>query len=169
MTVKKLHWSAYYDMPEKIPATFGNLYLGNKMSGVPFFNAAWFDETAAKLRGVPGVTSVFSPAQHDRDLGLDLTLCPTGSSEEAARFNLPAGKCLHDDLDWIYEFSRGMVAGPLWRDSSGTITEIAFHQALGLPVWEGSNFFNLFDSGYDPALLFDATLRWQLPSLKEFF
>jgi hypothetical protein len=132
---------------------FGSLYLGNKMTGVPFFNAPWFDKTAKRLREVPGVDNVFNPAQHDRELGLDPMLCPSGDAEEARSFNVPAGKCLYDDLTWIYEFSKGMVVGPDWRTSSGTITEIAFHQALRLPVWEAHMFFHKIDTGNSKDLL----------------
>jgi hypothetical protein len=141
---------------------FGNLYLGNKMTGLPFFNAPWFDATAEKLQAVPGVDQVFNPAQHDRDLGLDPMLCPNGSIEEARSFNVPAGKCLYDDLTWIYEFSEGMVVGPDWGTSSGTLTEIAFHQALGLPVWETYKFFHKVNTGWAKDLLLRGS---QLPSL----
>ena len=149
---------------------FGNLYLGNKMTGVPYFNAPWFDSMAEKLRAVPGVVSVFNPAQHDRDLGLDPMLCPNGSIEEARSFNVPAGKCLYDDLTWIYEFSNGMVTGPdLWT-SSGTITEVAFHQALGLPVWEADVFFDAH-SPEDWSIGVEALFNpiYQLPSLRKAF
>lgn len=141
---------------------FGNLYLGNKMTRIPFFNAPWFDATAAQLRRVPGVDSVFSPADHDRELGLDPMLCPTGDPEEAAVFDVPAGKCLKDDLDWIAEFSNGMVVGPEWWTSPGTVTEIAFHQALHLPVWGWQAFKDAIElNDYDHLI----KPEWKFPSL----
>lgn len=143
---------------------FGNLYLGNKMTGVAFFNAPWFDVTAQFLRGVPTVTAVFNPADEDRKLGLDPMLCPNGSQEEAETIGgLGIRKSLRHDLNWIGEHSNGMVAGPDWSDSAGTLTEIAFHQALGLPVWE-LRMFQEVAEGLTYGHLY--TKSWQLPSLK---
>ena len=157
-------------MTNLVEVDFGFLYLGNKMTRKPFFNAIWFDSHEILLRRVPGVRGVFNPAQHDRDLGLDPMQCPSGSPEEARKFGVPAGKCLKDDLDWISEFSNGMVAGPDWRDSPGTVTEIAFHQALGLPVWEahvflGTRFCNSSQRQWTDLL----HAEWQLPSLLSHF
>jgi hypothetical protein len=111
------------------------LYLGNAMTNKPFFNAPWFDKTAAELRALPFVTEVFNPAEHDRELGLDPMTCPTGAPEEASGI-IPPGKCLRDDWAWIQDHSEGMAVGPDWVSSTGTISEIAIHQALHLPVWE---------------------------------
>lgn len=112
------------------------LYLGNKMSGVPFFNAPWFDMAASYLATLKGVTDVFNPAQHDRDRGFDPSVCPSGSMEEASAAGFVLRDALGDDYAWITRNSDGLIVGPQWRESPGTISEIAVHQALRLPVWE---------------------------------
>ncbi|MHB8272931.1 DUF4406 domain-containing protein [Bradyrhizobium sp.] len=122
------------------------IYLGNKMTGIPYFNAPWFDEAAATLRMLPVVEYVFNPAEHDRLLGLDPMLCPNGTHDEAVAQGLPAGKALADDWAWIAEFSDALVVGPQWRDSPGTISEVACHQALRKPVWEYGIFLGAWPS-----------------------
>lgn len=121
-----------------------NLYLGNKMTGIPFFNAPWFDSSAAALRNVPWVGTVFNPAEHDRELGFDPTLCPNGAHDEALAAGFPAADALHDDWAWIANYSDGCVIGPQWPTSPGAISEIACHQALRKPVWE----FEVFMANY---------------------
>jgi hypothetical protein len=120
------------------------LYLGNKMVGIPYFNAPWFDETAAILRRMHGVTEVFNPADHDRAQGFDPMKCPHGTAEEAEAMGFVRRRALRDDWTWIAENSDGLVVGPSWQSSTGTISEVACHQALGLPVWDSS----VFMSGY---------------------
>jgi hypothetical protein len=113
-----------------------SLYLANKMAGVPYFNAPWFDMAAKELRKLKHVGRVFNPAEHDREMGFEPMLCPNGSPEEAraARFQLE--DALRYDWNWIVDMSDGLIIGPQWQTSKGTISEIACHQALGLPVWE---------------------------------
>jgi hypothetical protein len=112
-----------------------HLYLGNKMAGVPFFNAPWFDNVAASLRKLPEVLYVFNPADHDRTLGFEPLEFPSGSSAEAKAAGFNARLALRDDWNWIATFSEGLVIGPDWWDSPGTKSEIACHQALRLPMW----------------------------------
>lgn len=116
------------------------LYLGNKMSGVPYFNAPWFDMAAGVLRALPSVEFVFNPADHDREMGFDPMLCPSGSPEEARAAGFSARAALGADWLWISQNSDALVVGPDWRTSPGTISEIACHQALRLPVWEWAAF-----------------------------
>jgi hypothetical protein len=144
---------------------FGNLYLGNKMTGVAFFNAPWFDKTAEALMRVPGVDFVFNPAEHDRQLGLDPMRCPNGSPEEAIAQGLPSGKALADDWAWIVGNSSGLVIGPDWAKSKGTISEIACHQALGLPVWESRVFLRKAEAGCCMDELFRPDLGYLFPPL----
>ncbi len=141
---------------------FGSLYLGNKMSGVPFFNAPWFDAAERTLRKLPGVRDVFNPAQHDRDMGFDPMNCPNGSKEEAVAAGFAIRKALGADWAWIAENSNGMIAGPSWARSPGTISEIACHQALGLPVWEWGHFLAAWSR---PDV---KTCSWTLPALAEY-
>jgi len=146
----------------KTLATFGNLYLGNKMTEMPFFNTPWFDETAAKLRKVPGTGQIFNPAEWDRMRGFDPMKCPRGSIEEAREAGFDLRSALGSDWEWIAKYSNGLIIGPDWATSKGTISEIACHQALTLPVWEERDFFRCIDVN-DPHALFQS--RWQFPSL----
>lgn len=112
------------------------LYLGNKMVGIRQFNFPWFDASAEVLRSFPLVSEVFNPAERDRAKGFYPSQDCTGTVEEMAALNFSRRTALLTDWTWIGKFSDGMVAGPRWSESTGTISEIACHQALGLPVWE---------------------------------
>ena len=116
-----------------------HLYVGNKMVGVPYFNAPWFDHAEKQLLTYPRVKKVFNPAENDRDNGLDPMKFPTGELEYNGT-HFDRREALLQDWTWISKHSTGMVAGPQWMDSTGTISEIACHQALGLPVWEYRDF-----------------------------
>jgi hypothetical protein len=120
-------------------------YLGNKMTGRPFFNFPWFDLTEKRLLSLPVISEVFNPAQHDREMGFDPMKCPMGSVEEskAAGFDLVAA--LSADWDWIAYHSDFLIVGPDWRTSKGTVSEIACHQALLKPVWEIETFIELWN------------------------
>lgn len=143
--------------------SLGSLYLGNKMVGIPYFNAPWFDKTAIHIRSLPGVTSVFNPADEDRRSGFDPMLCPNGTAEEAEANGFDRRRALGADWLWISSYSNGLVIGPDWERSTGTMSEIACHQALGLPVWEADRFFTRIAKGRDKDLLKD---EWQLPRLR---
>lgn len=142
---------------------FGNLYLGNKMVGIRQFNFPWFDETAEFLRRVPGVVSVFNPAERDRDTGFYPAPDSMGTFEEMAEDNFSRRVALGVDWAWIADFSDGMVIGPDWLKSTGTISEIACHQALGLPVWEFKNFKEIAEGLSHDHLYSDS---WQFPQLR---
>lgn len=131
-----------------------SLYLGNKMTGKPYFNAPWFDASAAVLHTFPTVRAVFNPAQHDRQMGFEPMHCPNGSSEEAEAAGFVARDALGADWLWIARSSDAMIVGPDWHDSPGTISEIACHQALRLPVWE----FPVFCAYWDKDHLFELAL-----------
>ena len=143
--------------------SLGNLYLGNKMVGIPYFNAPWFDKTAIHIRSLPGVASVFNPADEDRRSGFDPMLCPNGSEEEATLLGFDRRRALGADWLWISTYSNGLVIGPDWERSTGTMSEIACHQALGLPVWEVSEFFDKIERRKDKDLLKD---NCQLPRIR---
>ena len=151
----------------KTAVKFGNLYLGNKMTKVPYFNTPWFDETASKLRKVT-TGQVFNPAEWDRLRGFDPMQCPNGTIEEAAAAGFELRAALGADWEWIAKFSNGLVIGPFWATSKGTISEIACHQALGLPVWEAGQFLKLAASEVpgDRELLFDP--EFQFPQLTNY-
>lgn len=143
---------------------FGNIYLGNKMVGIPFFNAPWFDSVAFKLRQIPGVHAVFNPADEDRRMGFEPMKCPLGTDEEAAASGFDRRRALGADWLWISSLSNGLVVGPDWYHSTGTISEIACHQALGLPVWEWEQFKEIGEG-----LSFEDLHHrmWQLPRMIE--
>ena len=135
--------------------TNNRLYLGNKMSGVSYFNAPWFDATAAELLAFGTVLEVFNPAQHDRDTGFDPMCCPGGTPAEARAAGFDVARALRDDWTWISRRSDGLVIGPDWWRSPGTISEIACHQALRLPVWE----LDAFRASWACPDLYDRTLK----------
>lgn len=113
------------------------LYLGGKMLGVADFNFMMFDEAAATLRLLGH--DVFSPADRDRSVGFDPS-CPVGSIEVMNRQGFSRREALTTDMEWIGKNSEGMVCLPNWVDSPGAKAEVAFHQALYLPVWNLDDF-----------------------------
>lgn len=121
------------------------LYLGNKMVGIENFNAAWFDDTEQRLLALPIVDTVFNPAQHDRDEGfLPEGLAGTLAELKDAGFDRRAA--LTFDWQWIGTHSDGMIVGPDWKNSPETISEVACHQALFLPVWPHDVFITNWES-----------------------
>jgi hypothetical protein len=130
------------------------LYIGNKMTEVPYFNAPWFDMAERELLKITGVVGAFNPAEHDRQMGLNPMLCPTGSQEEArAAGGLSLRKVLGADWAWIAEFSTGMIVGPDWTSSKGAKSEVGCHHALGLPVWEYDVFLKYWNHPNLPLLV----------------
>lgn len=144
---------------------FGNLYLGNKMVGIPYFNAPWFDSEAEALRKYSGIRDVFNPAEADRRMGFEPMKCPNGTAEEAQAHGFERRRALGADWGWIAAFSDGMLAGPDWESSTGTISEIAAHQALGLPVWESEQFLCHMKADTVDYLL---TRHAQIPDFRSF-
>ena len=130
------------------------LYLGNKMVGIRQFNFPWFDVAAATLRSFPSVAEVFNPAERDRQDGFYPNRECLGTLEESVAAGFSRRDALLTDWTWIGKNSDGMIAGPDWMDSTGTISEIACHQALGLPVWE----FGVFSQNWDKPHLIDLKL-----------
>jgi hypothetical protein len=114
-----------------------NLYLGGKMIGVPEFGAELFNDAAAQLRALGH--EVFNPVDHDTDVGFN-TAGLDGTWEDMTVQGFDRRKALAFDMAWIAEHSEGMVALDNWADSPGARAEVAFHQALFLPVWELDDF-----------------------------
>lgn len=144
---------------------YGKLYVSNKMTGIPYFNAPWFDLVSEQLKRLTGVTGVFNPAEEDRKLGLDPMKCPTGSTGESSAQGFPGvRKVLRYDLDWIADHANGLVVGPKWADSRGALAEVGLAQAIGVPCWESSIFFHwaVKDKG---ERLFEEDM--QIPPFKE--
>lgn len=126
------------------------IYLSNKMTGIPYFNAPWFDAATLELMSLPGVEDVFNPAQHDRDLGLDPMSCPLGTVEEARAAGAPpVHVMLGHDWHWIAHYADCVVVGPEWPTSAGAISEVACIQALRKPAYE----YRVFRAFYGKACL----------------
>jgi hypothetical protein len=75
-------------------------------------------------------------------------------------------EALQSDWEWIAKYSNGLVIGPNWATSRGTISEIACHQALGLPVWETHIFLDTYSHQSDQRDLFSPD--WQFPALSNY-
>jgi hypothetical protein len=128
------------------------LYLGNKMVGIRQFNFPWFDAAAAELRSLAVVTEVFNPAERDRETGFYPDPECLGTVEDMARLNFSRREALGTDWAWIANYSDGMIAGQDWAKSTGTISEIACHQALGLPVYEYPVFMAYWNKPHLPKM-----------------
>ena len=120
------------------------IYLANKMCGIPFFNAPWFDMAAEQLRHLPGVEAVFNPADHDREHGFEPMRCVSGTFEEAARYGFELSNALVADWTWIGTQADCVVLGPDWTDSKGAISEAACIQGLRKPAYEYAPFMKYY-------------------------
>jgi len=143
---------------------FSRPYISNKMTGVPYFNAPWFDKVSAELTALG--MEVFNPAQHDRERGLDPMACPSGHPDEArAAGGPPLREVLTADWTWIAGVADCVIVGPDWYDSKGAVSEVACAQALGLPVFEHSTFMALCRPGSPETA--DLLLSLKLPPIME--
>lgn len=130
------------------------IYLSNKMTEIPYFNAPWFDHAALTLKLRPDVTDVFNPAEHDRQRGLEPMLCPKGLPEEAlAQGFQPLWKTLMEDYEYILTEADAVIVGEAWRSSKGAVSEVAIAQAVGKPVWRLLDFLRLGDKAPTIGLL----------------
>jgi hypothetical protein len=112
-------------------------YLAGPMRNIPAFNHPAFDAGAKRLRDAGH--EVFSPAEHDRSIGLDTTGMQ-GTDEEMDA--MPGGLrgLLGADLAWICAHAEAVVLLPGWRASSGASAEAAVGHALALVVEELETF-----------------------------
>lgn len=134
-------------------------YIGNKMVGMKQFNYPWFDAAEANIRMLIPGAHLFNPANHDRANGFNPGPDSLGTVEEMREVGFSRRDALGHDYAWITKHSEFMVIGPEWPRSTGTISEIAVHQALGLPVWEYAAFLKHY---HDPDLA-----AWILPPIME--
>lgn len=105
----------------------GTVYIAGPMTNIPEFNFPAFDEAADKWRA-KGYT-VISPAEHDRDEGLDVTGM-TGSFAEAAAAGFDLTATLLWDLNQVAH-ADGIILLPGWGNSSGVRAELSLAAALG--------------------------------------
>ncbi len=106
------------------------VYLAGPMRGIPEFNFPAFRDGARQLREAG--YEVFSPAEHNQDLGLDTTGMAGHQHEHEAEF--PLRKLLGDGLAWICAHADAIAVLPGWENSLGAQAEVAVARALGLPV-----------------------------------
>lgn len=108
--------------------------IGHAAFAHPEFNLA-----ASELRKLGH--EVFNPADKDLEIGFN-PVGLQGTMQELAEAGFNRRRALGSDMDWIALNSEGMVCLPTWRQSSGARAEVAFHHALGLPVWSLQDFIN---------------------------
>jgi hypothetical protein len=118
------------------------IYLAGPMRGYKDFNHPAFHRAAGLLRDMGHI--VFSPAEHDNDVGLDTTGM-TGDLDEIAAAGVSLRLLLAADLDWITREADALVMMPGWEDSAGARAEAAVALTLSLPVWDLARFL-LYDS-----------------------
>lgn len=135
------------------------IYLSNKMAGIPYFNAPWFDAAAAELRALPGIDEVFNPADHDRENGFEPMTCPNGTFDEAREHGFTLAHALVADWTWIGTEADCVLAGPQWKTSPGAISEVACIQGLRKPAFEYAPFLKHYKT---PDLI-----KWVLPPILE--
>lgn len=107
------------------------LYLAGPMRGIAKMNFPAFDAGAEILVALGH--DVFSPAQRDRDHGLDVSGLTGDEHHDDYGFDLRAA--LADDLDFICRQADGVIVLPGWVTSLGAKAEVAAAGALGIPVW----------------------------------
>lgn len=107
-------------------------YLAGRMRGVERFNFDAFDDAAAWLRSHGW--EVVSPAEIDRELGLDESLAP----ELPPWFTM--ARAMQRDLNEITdERCSAIVLLPHWENSEGTCKEIT------VGMWTGRDLYELVD------------------------
>ncbi len=100
-------------------------YLAGPMRGIPFWNFPAFQDAAVLLRRKGW--HIWSPADHDLDLGL----VPV----EDGNVSFPISACLDWDFARIAESSCVIVL-PGWEQSTGVHWEMTVAYALGKPVFQ---------------------------------
>lgn len=103
------------------------VYIAGPMTHIAEFNFPAFDEAAAKYRQLG--FEVVSPAEHDREEGLDVTGM-AGSPEEAIAAGFDLTTALLWDLEQVAH-SDGIVLLRGWGRSRGVRAELALAAALG--------------------------------------
>jgi len=105
------------------------VYIAGPMTGRPEFNFPAFDDAAERWRRQG--FDVVSPAEHDRETGLDVTGTTGRESLEELGFDLRAA--LLWDLQQVAACD-GLVLLTGWETSSGVRAELALAAALGMWV-----------------------------------
>lgn len=112
-----------------------NIYLAGPMRGIPAYNHPAFDAAAALLRA-EGHT-VFSPAEHDRDLFPEFDWPNMTGDMTVDGFSAPnMREVIRNDLVWIANNADAIALLPGWERSRGVKVERALADFLGLYVRE---------------------------------
>lgn len=106
-----------------LPQEVKSVYIAGKMSGLPLWNFPAFEEAAKNLRG-RGL-EVFSPAEHDLEMGFEPTR-ETFSAKERA-------ESMHWDFETIFNVD-AVVVLPGWEKGRGATAEVALAWFLDKPV-----------------------------------
>jgi hypothetical protein len=108
--------------------TFERVYVAGPMSGIPDYNFPAFRDAAENLRAWG--YEVLSPVEMDEEEGLDPAGFKDGELSKAKYADV-----LSRDIQQIVEKGvEAIVVLPGFERSGGARTEVAFAQALGLPV-----------------------------------
>lgn len=105
------------------------IYLSGPMTGYDKYNFPAFDFAALRLRGMAGVTDVFSPADNDRKYGL------MGDTEKPFPPGVTVRTLLKDDTTYICDHADVVAMLPGWEKSNGAVAEKSLAHAIGLTVW----------------------------------
>ena len=112
-----------------------NIYLAGPMRGIKAYNHPAFDKAAAMLRA-EGHT-VFSPAEHDRELFPQYDWPNmTGDMAEDGFTGSDMRTVIRNDLVWIAENADGIALLPGWERSRGAKVERALAEFLSLYIRE---------------------------------
>jgi len=106
-------------------------YIGGPMTGHPHFNFPAFDRAADLLRSWGWI--VYSPAEYDREGGVDPTRYPTGDLAQLRADGFDLKAAFRWDLDRLFEVD-AIVLLPGYSASKGVGAELAVAQIIGLQV-----------------------------------
>lgn len=106
--------------------TASRLYIAGPMTGIAEFNFPAFDDAATRYRAAGH--EVISPAEHDRENGLDVTGLTGDLTELEGKFDL--AETLLWDLAQVATVD-AVVLLEGWERSSGVRAELALAAALG--------------------------------------
>jgi|SRR4051812_12236678 hypothetical protein len=104
------------------------IYLSGPMTGYKQYNFPAFDFASAKLRALPGVEFVFSPADNDRKYGL------TGETNVPFPPGVTVRTLLKDDTAYLCDHADTIAMLPGWEQSPGANAEYNLAKALGLSI-----------------------------------
>lgn len=117
-------------LPENTRPIIGTVYVAGPMTNLPEYNYPAFRAAADKLRAMG--YEVVSPVELDEKDGYDFS-----AEDEAGGWEKPSeyAQFLSRDMKVIVErHVEAIVVLPGWEKSGGARTEVAFGQALKLPI-----------------------------------